>query len=502
MKITDKKFIILKTIWLLIAIFLVQWKNEIKISKKYIINKNNFNNKHNNSIVYNKEIFNDDSDFFKFSNMVPRLDKNFNSYNIPLKKDDLFYSRQLYISEARITPDYIKFIRSINEKGEQKYKKNLYEKEIIIDNNLYTKRRDQYKYTDFCKLALNEILIDDKKIEKYYKPIISIIIPSYNKQNILLKSIRSIQNQNFKNLEIIIVNDFSNDNSTNIFNYLLDSDSRIRIFHHTKNLGVFKSRLDGILYSKGKYIILFDPGDFYEDNYVLLDAFNILEKYNLDSCKFIYRLIRKFNKLNKSAVYYHAGAESKIVYGPDNIKTLDKRIFRKSHAIWNRLVRSNIYIKGILLFNELTLNVYKNFLDDIWYNEIVNMVSNNYTIIERIGYVYYVDGKGEGTPKFHTKNQKSNLIKEYVAFLYFDLNFYNYSETKDSIIKTLKNYNETDTKKQLKNFRSHFEVLNNLLETLIKDPEVIEKDKKFCEKLLLESKIREKKMKVNRLRKI
>ena len=424
--------------------------------------------------------------------MLPRLDKNFNSYNIPLKKDDLFYSRQIYISEAKITPDYIKFIRSINEKEEQKHKENLNEKEIIIDNNIYIKRNDQYKYTDFCKLALNEKLIYDTKIEQDYKPIISIIIPSYNKQNILLKSIRSIQNQNFKNLEIIIVNDFSNDNSTNIFNYLLESDSRIRIFHHMKNLGVFKSRLDGILYSKGKYIILFDPGDFYEDNYVLLDAFNILEKYNLDSCKFIYRHIKNINKLYKSAVHYHAGSESKIVYEPYNIKTLDKRIFRKSHAIWNRLVRSNIYIKGIMLFNELTLNVYKNLWDDLWYNEIVNMVSNNYTIIERIGYVYYIDGKGEGTPKFRTKKQKSNLIMEYVAFLYFDLNFYNYNKTKVSIIKQLKNYNKTDTKKQLKNFRSHFEVLNNLLEALLKDPEVNEKDKKFCEKLLIESKIREK----------
>ena len=488
MKITDNKFIILKSICLLIALFLVLRKNDIKISKKYIKNENNFNN----TIVYNKEISNDDSDFFKFSNMLPRLDKNFNSYNIPLKKDDLFYSRQIYISEAKITPDYIKFIRSINEKEEQKHKENLNEKEIIIDNNIYIKRNDQYKYTDFCKLALNEKLIYDTKIEQDYKPIISIIIPSYNKQNILLKSIRSIQNQNFKNLEIIIVNDFSNDNSTNIFNYLLESDSRIRIFHHMKNLGVFKSRLDGILYSKGKYIILFDPGDFYEDNYVLLDAFNILEKYNLDSCKFIYRHIKNINKLYKSAVHYHAGSESKIVYEPYNIKTLDKRIFRKSHAIWNRLVRSNIYIKGIMLFNELTLNVYKNLWDDLWYNEIVNMVSNNYTIIERIGYVYYIDGKGEGTPKFRTKKQKSNLIMEYVAFLYFDLNFYNYNKTKVSIIKQLKNYNKTDTKKQLKNFRSHFEVLNNLLEALLKDPEVNEKDKKFCEKLLIESKIREK----------
>ena len=97
LKITDYKFIIFKSICLLITfliiLFLVLRKNDIKISKKYIKNENNFNN----TIAYNKEISNDDSDFFKFSNMLPRLDKNFNSYNIPLKKDDLFYSRQIYI---------------------------------------------------------------------------------------------------------------------------------------------------------------------------------------------------------------------------------------------------------------------------------------------------------------------------------------------------------------------------------------------------------------------
>ena len=53
-----------------------------------------------------------------------------------------------------------------------------------------------------------------------------------------------------------------------------------------------------IIYSRGKYIILFDTGDFYEDNYVLSDAYNVIEKYKLDSCKFLFRSIRtKDNKI-------------------------------------------------------------------------------------------------------------------------------------------------------------------------------------------------------------
>ena len=47
-------------------------------------------------------------------------------------------------------------------------------------------------------------------------------------------------------------------------------------------MGWWRTRRDGLLYSKGKYVIFFDVGDLYEDNYVLEDAFNVIEKYNLD----------------------------------------------------------------------------------------------------------------------------------------------------------------------------------------------------------------------------
>ena len=108
---------------------------------------------------------------------------------------------------------------------------------------------------------MEETLIYDKVIKYENQPIISVIIPSYNKQDILLKSIRSIQNQNFQNIEIIIVNDCSTDNSSKVFNYLLETDPRVRIFHHMVNMGCWRSRLDGIIYSRGKYVILFDAGD-------------------------------------------------------------------------------------------------------------------------------------------------------------------------------------------------------------------------------------------------
>ena len=90
-----------------------------------------------------------------------------------------------------------------------------------------------------------------------------------------------------------------------------------------KNMGLWRSRLDGILYSKAKYILLFDTGDLYEDKYVLEDAYNLMEKYNLDSLKMIFRIIRYFDKLNESKIFFHVYNDSKIIYKPSNIENFN-----------------------------------------------------------------------------------------------------------------------------------------------------------------------------------
>ena len=474
-KIFSPLIIILMIILLLLFLFFI-----IKISKIFDSNGNN------KTFLYKNVIKNNNNNTLKYQYILPHLSPDSN--DIPSSLEEIFNARQIYISDAKITRDYIRYIRPINETEEEKYKKPYSENKTLIDKNLYEKRNDQYNYVEFCKLALNEKLIDNKPIEYDNNPIISIIIPSFNKEDILLKSIRSIQNQNFKNIEIIIVNDCSTDNSSNIFNYLLETDPRVRIFHNIKNLGLFRSRLNGILYSRGKYIILFDTGDLYEDNYVLLDAYNVMEKYNLDSCKFLFRIIRSFNNLNKSTIFFHVGNKAKIVYETPNIKALNNKVFSTWGNIWNRLVRANVYIKGLLLYSELVLNLYKNVWDDFWYNSIVNKASYSYAIFERVGYVYLQDGNGAGSPKARTIKQKSNVAKEYVGFLYFHYNFYGKNQTvKSYIIKKLKDYNETHPDIRLQNFRTHFEVLNNLLEALIKDPDLIEDDRIFCRKLLNES---------------
>ena len=98
-------------------------------------------------------------------------------------------------------------------------------------------------------------------------PKISVIIPIYNSQNTIKPSIRSIQNQNMKDIEIILVNDNSNDNTSLIINELVKEDKGIKILNNRKNMGTLYSRNIGVLNSKAKYVMNLDNDDlFFDDN--------------------------------------------------------------------------------------------------------------------------------------------------------------------------------------------------------------------------------------------
>ena len=89
---------------------------------------------------------------------------------------------------------------------------------------------------------------------------ISVIVPVYNVEQYLERCVDSITNQTYKNLEIILVNDGSTDNSGQLCDELAKKDDRIRIIHK-RNGGVSETRNLGIRESNGKYITFIDSDD-------------------------------------------------------------------------------------------------------------------------------------------------------------------------------------------------------------------------------------------------
>lgn len=118
------------------------------------------------------------------------------------------------------------------------------------------------------------------KKEKNYEYDISIIIPIYNSENFLEECINSVVNQENVSLEIILVNDGSNDNSGNIIEKYADTYNNI-VSLHQPNSGVSKARNSGIDIAKGEYIGFLDSDDYMVEGQ-LYEALNICRENNLD----------------------------------------------------------------------------------------------------------------------------------------------------------------------------------------------------------------------------
>ena len=89
----------------------------------------------------------------------------------------------------------------------------------------------------------------------------SIIIPIYNTEKYLHECIDSVLKQQYKNIEVILVNDCSTDGCADICNSY-KNNKLIKIIHNKKNLGTALSRNKGILTASGKYIIFLDSDDY------------------------------------------------------------------------------------------------------------------------------------------------------------------------------------------------------------------------------------------------
>lgn len=98
--------------------------------------------------------------------------------------------------------------------------------------------------------------------------LISIIIPIYNVEPYLQRCITSVRNQTYRNIEIVLVDDGSSDNSLNICNENAIQDNRIKVIHK-ENGGLSDARNVGIELSKGKYLIFVDSDDYVDSNMIL-----------------------------------------------------------------------------------------------------------------------------------------------------------------------------------------------------------------------------------------
>lgn len=115
---------------------------------------------------------------------------------------------------------------------------------------------------------------------KNVEPLITIVVSIYNGEKYLSECIDSISQQDYSNLEIILINDGSNDNSGIIADRHAQKDNRIKVIHQ-ENLGVSISRNRAIDMSHGKYLCIIDQDDCISKDYVSY-FYGLIEEYKVD----------------------------------------------------------------------------------------------------------------------------------------------------------------------------------------------------------------------------
>ncbi|MGY8917831.1 MAG: glycosyltransferase family 2 protein [Flavobacteriales bacterium] len=98
--------------------------------------------------------------------------------------------------------------------------------------------------------------------------LVSIIVPFYNVEQYIDRCIKSLLSQTYLNLEILLVDDCSPDNTLEIVQQYANNDSRIKILQYDKNRGLGGARNYGIEQAKGEYILFVDSDDYIEANTV------------------------------------------------------------------------------------------------------------------------------------------------------------------------------------------------------------------------------------------
>lgn len=233
------------------------------------------------------------------------------------------------------------------------------------------------------------------------QPKISVIVPVYNVEKYLKQCLDSIVNQTYKNLEIIIVNDGTKDNSMEIVEEYL-SDSRVKVINK-ENGGLSSARNRGIEEATGEYISFVDS-----DDYIDLNLYNTI--------------IREMIENEEIIVFNYSRYKEKIGHLKKNILDLEKirkipreLLFRNINGeCWNKIYKTKFIKENNFKFPEGLI-----YEDIFWEIDTIHTVKK-ISFIDFNGYIYRSDRDGSivNTIKLEkAKNSCENIIEKIKYFL-------------------------------------------------------------------------------------
>ena len=363
------------------------------------------------------------------SEKVKILDKSLDSDsaipNFVVKRLKLKYILIFFISSFLITHTIIVFILN-NAKDNFIFKlfNNYFQRNSYYKNEI-DKMESLRRGQDFFNLCIKGELIKDipKDINLNEKPLISVVIPVYNTKDKIKSVIRSAQNQNISNIEIVLVNDFSNDETIKIIDDIKKEDKRIESINNKKNMGTLYSRCIGTLKAKGKYIFPLDNDDFFFDESLFSTITNEAEKGNFDIIEFkgASRVNYDLPPNSFQDTNYSNHKHGLILYQPELSLYSRKRGNQfgvYDCFLWAKCIRNEVYKTTINLIGK---NIYKRKI--IWGEDLITSfvlfrVAKSFKFIGIYGIFRYLN---INTATYHTS--ESLVVFSKIIYLYIILKF-------------------------------------------------------------------------------
>ena len=283
----------------------------------------------------------------------------------------------------------------------------------------------------------NKLNNPDEISKKYENPKISIIMPIYNSEKYLEKSLLSIYNQGFKEIEVIIINDYSNDKTQEIINKLKSKYPSIYLFTNNVNKGMLNSTITGIINSKGKYILFLKQNDFFTKKNAFEILYSEAEKNNLD--------VLGFSSLIDNGKYISHFNEIPLIKQPIikqimyNVTKDGVNISRTGNSLFNYFIKTEL-IKNIIkeidekYSNEININYISDFF-------LLFMLSRNATTFKQIKNILYYSSNNlhkKWEEEIDLLNLRCSNYLYYLNFLYNKTN--DNKEEKKIVLYELENF--------------------------------------------------------------
>lgn len=251
--------------------------------------------------------------------------------------------------------------------------------------------------------------------------LVSIIVPIYNVEKYLVECIKSLINQTYRNLEIILINDGSIDDSVKICEQYIEQDNRI-ILINKKNGGSASAKNEGLKVAKGDYITFVDSDDFIESDMIEYMV-NTIKKYNADivQCSFT-NLYKNTEKFKQDTI-----VEQKI-----SSKDFLELFLTKwdSSLFWNKLFKREV-IENVF-FKEGRC------IDDEFFT--YKCVINSKSIVTSNKIVYNYRMRRSGVMK--SESSQKQILKDRIDYLYerYELVTHIYEDLDDIFLENLLTY--------------------------------------------------------------